>query len=74
MKFRPHRGGLYESMKETVEVDSLEALKAHLLKTWLGHLGHLTCKYYCYDARIGWHTYIICENGHPIGFTDGKLE
>jgi hypothetical protein len=30
-------------------------------------------RYYCYDDRIGWSTFIVCVGGQAVGFLDGRL-
>lgn len=71
MKYRPHRGGLAESMLEVVELDgSLAALEAHVRKTW--PVGDIKVEPYGgYDKRIGWDTHIVTIDGSAVGFTDG---
>ncbi len=73
-KFRPHRGSLPDSLAETVELESMTALVEYLNKTslWLVKLETLKVKQYCYDARIGWDTYLITDGIGVLGFTDGN--
>lgn len=73
MKFRPQRGGLAEAMKEVVELDGMDALKARLRSLgWPD--GYVRVEPYAYDARIGWDTYIVTIDGNGVGFTDGPCE
>jgi hypothetical protein len=65
VKYRDHRETLVESMKTVREIRSLDEIQS---------TGKLTCKYYGYDSRIGWETWIVCENGCGIGFSDGELK
>lgn len=67
--FRPHRGGLAESMAECVEVNSLEDIRQAVLVR-----GELSARPYGYDARIDWDTYIITDGIGVVGFADGPLE
>lgn len=74
-KYRPQRGGLEESMKETVELADFAALRAHLAESWPeAVLGTVEVKPYEYDARIGWNTHLVCVNGDAMGYTDGPVE
>lgn len=68
MKYRSHRGSLAESMKTAIEVSDLEDLARKL-----GTTGKLTCKWYAKDDRIGWDTWLVCEDGCAIGMSDGNL-
>ena len=71
MKFRPHRGSLSDAMKEVSEIEpSMETLKQLLILSD----EKLEIKYYCYDERIDWDTYIVVVNGQTVGFTDGPVE
>lgn len=67
-KFRPHRGGLKESMKEIIELDTLDALRAHVDDEGA------TVRLYdpLPDVRVGWNkTCIVLScDGFPLGFTD----
>jgi hypothetical protein len=69
MKYREHRGSLADSMETVIEVKSLKDL-AQKMK----YKGILTCKWYCKDDRIGWDTWLICEDGCAIGMSDGELK
>ena len=50
-----------ESMERSVEVQSLQELKEHILDVFgcVFNLDSLQCRFYCDDDRIGWHTYLI---------------
>ncbi len=75
--FRPHRGGLDEAMAETREVhcleDLLELLNGDPYLT-PATLSNTRIDSYGFDARIGWHTYIVTVGGIPRGFTSGPLK
>lgn len=76
MKFRSHKGTLAESMDTVKEVKDLNDVKKILEKEYEPYKilpGEITCKYYCYDKRINWDSWIILENGYAIGFSDGQL-
>lgn len=78
MKFRHQRGSLKESMATVQEVETLEDIRSILSakRKEIGleaPIGELTCKHYSYDSRINWDTWIICENGSAIGFSNGEL-
>jgi hypothetical protein len=68
--FRIQRGGLEESMKEATPVTKLEDIRE--IVPWAN--GKLTTKYYGYDERVAWDTWIVCNDGQAIGFASGKLE
>jgi hypothetical protein len=72
-KFRPQRGGLAESMAETIEFASLDALRSYLQETLPVWVEAVEVKPYGFDARIGWDTYIVTVNGMAVGFTDGPF-
>lgn len=73
MKFRPQRGSLDAAMEEVVELDGMDALKAHLHSIgW--HDGAVRVEPYTYDERIGWDTHIVTIDGNAVGFTDGPVE
>ena len=87
MKFRPVRGGLARAMREVREFSNrfefedfilnmscpmpldiaTRALRPKIEVTPYPSLDR------CWDERIGWHTYIVTLNGHPMGFTDGPV-
>ncbi len=82
-QYRPHQGGLAESMDEVKTFSS----KAELVKEARKFYGHLVPKnqvtsdtvhavpYGGYAPRIGWETHLVVVDGvGPIGFTDGPVE
>lgn len=77
MKFRHHRGSLVESLQTLVDVQNLAELRQHLEQDrddpkWT--VGKLASRYYCYDARLKWDTWLVTEDGNAIGFSDGELK
>ena len=68
MKYREHRGSLADSMETVIEVKDLKDL-AEKMK----YKGKLTCEWYAKDDRIGWDTWLVCEDGCAIGMADGNL-
>lgn len=68
--FRPQRGGLVESLKETVFFNSKAELVDHLSDEFNATLENTTLKYYGFDERINWDTFIVLVDNHPVGFTD----
>lgn len=77
MKFRFHKGSLENSMKTICEVIDLNDLKNIIEKNenWLERpIGTLTCNHYCYDYRIDWDTWVVCNDGSAIGFSNGELK
>ena len=76
---REHRGSLSDSMATVVPLSSHAELVA-LVAAQLAPFGVLVkpsavhVKPYCYDARIGWDTYIVTIDGYGVwGMTDGPL-
>lgn len=75
IKFRFHRGGLEESMETIIEVKDLnEIVKFLKAKEPGAYVGFLSCKYYGFDDRINWDTWIVLDDGYPLGFSDGELK
>ncbi len=79
MKLREHRGGLYDSLATTIEIEpTIEALE-NAIKYSLRNLWNLKCgsvhlSYYGYDQRINWSCHIVTIDGFGVyGFTDGPL-
>ena len=70
-KYRDHRGGLAESMETVKEMADFTELERHVTRIF-GE-GEITVKPYCYDDRIEWDTYIVCHNGHGVGFTNAPV-
>jgi len=72
--FRKHRGGLDDSMQTVREVNSISDIIDYLNEDkFFPPVTNLECRYYCYDDRIGWDTFIITHNGMAIGFTNGEV-
>jgi hypothetical protein len=74
MLYRPHRATLQEAMEEVTEVSSIEDIAKFETNDFY-HIDakDITVEYYCYDERIDWKTYIVCNKGNAIGFTNGPL-
>jgi hypothetical protein len=74
--FRCQRGSLEESLKTMVEIGSRGELVAHLRRA-LAPLPvsnkSISVRYYGFDERIGWPTYLVTVKGEVAGFTDGKI-
>lgn len=78
MKIRPAASMLLldESMEQVVEVSDRTALLAYLRNRydfWNPTDKNVTIRYYGYDSRIGWTTYLICVDGHAALFADGSF-
>ena len=60
MKFRKHAGGLKESMKTQVEVNSIEEIKT-ICKESLQFAKDVSIKikYQCFDERINQESYLV---------------
>lgn len=64
MKFRHHRGSLEESLKTTIECNSIEELSKILEETHDHEIKSIKVKYYCHDSRIGKDLYMVtCSTG-----------
>lgn len=82
MKFREHRGSLYDSMATLVVVDGKKGLVAHIKKLLKSYIdvssSDVLVSLYgsSGDARIGWEkVYIVTVKGYGvIGFSDGPVE
>ena len=78
MLYRDHKGGLSESMRTVVEVDTREELEAHVRKKF-PDFRELIIEPYGFDDRIMWDTYIVViryENDpvkYPVGFINGQF-
>jgi hypothetical protein len=66
MKFRPVRELLADAMADVIEIQDRQQLE-ELVGT------PMEVKPYCYDARIGWDTYLVVVGGCAVGYTDGPL-
>ena len=79
MRFREHRGNLYDSLKTTIEIKDKQELY-EILREDLNHfyfdfsIDDMQCIPQGFDRRCGWDTYLITiKNFGVIGMTDGKL-
>ena len=62
--YRPHRGTLADSLKESVTVETIDDLHDLLgVKD-----GRLTVEYYTFDERLGQETYMVRVNLEIQGF------
>lgn len=67
--YRPQRGGLAEAMAEVKEFSTLKEMFEYIVKEGeeiylrvpFG-VSDLSIRYYCYDERIHWETYIVCTD------------
>lgn len=72
MKFRPHRGGLSEAMREVVELPDRAALVAHLAKN-LARWGYrltdtdMRVSPFGFDDRIKWDTHVVTIRNKKVG-------
>lgn len=80
IKYRPHRGGLSESMEEVVEIATKDNLVKILLKNYAPHITNITLdnvyiRPYGYDDRIDWDTHIVTIDGlGAVGFTNAMIK
>ena len=74
--FRSQRGSLEESMRTVVDLRNRADLLEHLRRI-LAPMPvpprRVGVRYYCYDARIGWPTFLVTVDGQAVGFTDGRI-
>ena len=75
MLFRKHRGSLDDAMITCIPVKTKKDIADYCsdkLITFDPEL--IKVKYYCYDDRIQWDTYIVIYPDYgPLGFTNGNL-
>lgn len=71
MNYRDHRGGLAESMETVREIEPTIDALALVLKV---PPSAITVNPYGYDKRIEWDTYVVCIDGHAVGFCDAFVE
>lgn len=78
--YRPQRGGLDEAMEEVKEFATLKDMFEYVAKDigldeendGVDEYGTLYCiddlciSYYCYDYRIDWETYIVCDCSYDM--------
>lgn len=78
VKFRHHRGNLFDSMETEEEIETLEECKSILEFAWKIPIQEVKQEYYCYDERIDWDTWIITikvnDKIYVAGFSNGKLD
>lgn len=67
--YRPHRGGLAEAMAEKKEFTTLKEMFEYIVKQQEKAfdvapfiIKDLSIRYYGYDNRIDWDTFIICTD------------
>lgn len=80
VRFRSHRGGLEESLKTTVELNTLKELVDHLNEALFGmaRMDNITFKRLepLSDLQIErghWQRYMVLMDGRPVGVSDGEL-
>ena len=54
--------------------DILDYINLYKCKKDKATIEDLTIKFYCYDKRINWKTYLICSKGRAEVFTNGLVE
>lgn len=71
--FRPVRSTLEDAMSEVVAIDSLEEIREFYGEDYKIQ-GKIKCKHYCFDARIGWDTWLVVDGlNQAQGYTNGHL-
>jgi len=82
IKFRFHRGALADSLETLVQFSNKDELYNYIIQ-WLYSLpgnkvithDDIAVKYYCYDSRINWDTYLVTiKDWGPVGMTDGPVD
>ncbi len=73
--FRFHKGGLDESMKTVVEIDSLKSLREKIEEIWTMDGFNIEVKPYVFDKRVNWDTHLvlICNAEQKISYAVGYL-
>lgn len=75
-------GGLAESMETVQEINPTKACLVSFIKNSLSSFSQMndlksndvTVKFYGYDERIKWNSYIVIINGYGVfGFIDGPF-
>lgn len=73
--YRPVRGGLDQAMAECREFTSPVEMLTFIRDQYNSYfhkevtLKEFSIHYYCFDDRINWQTFIICDpEGHPDGW------
>ena len=73
--YRDHRGGYAESMATVIEVNTKADVITHLKKVHpYEETYDVRIKYYGFDGRNKWKTYLVLLNEHPVGMTNGPLQ
>lgn len=59
--YRPHQGDLEDSMRKVEKFNSLKELLQYIVKQFNNAfaIDDIYIKYYCYDSRIDWDTFLI---------------
>jgi len=68
---------LNDAMENVQEFETLGDLIADLNKKFSTNIkkDDVTIQDYCYDDRIGWHTYLVTAQGlGVVGYTDGEFK
>jgi hypothetical protein len=76
MHFRQQRGSLEESLKTVVDLQDRKELVKHLrrvLAPMKVQGKNVQVRYYGYDERINWPSYLVTLDGKAVGFIDGKI-
>lgn len=82
MQYRQNRRSLEESLKTTIEVDTLEELIYYINKHWQDfdrEVEEIKFEHPIFDERVGWYSYYVMVKfkGHdryiPVGMSDGKF-
>lgn len=81
IKFRPHRGGLAESMAQQVVIHVIEDLIFKISKDMCMRCVGVEAKYEGMDPRTDWDTYLVIaefegksgNKKYPVGYSDGDF-
>lgn len=74
MLFRPQRGSLSAAMRACVTIHGLADIDAIIAPDHVVDVKPYPGPEARWDARIGWHTYIVLGTHGPVGFTNGPID
>lgn len=71
IKYREHRGGLDESLKSSMEFNTIKQLLDFIILQIAPYgefikLGDTKIGYYCYDKRVNQELYVVSADGYGV--------
>lgn len=79
IQFRPHKGGLQESLRETRKVHVIEDLYRIINALYGQEVQQLEAEHHGHDPRCDWDTYLVtarfagADRFFPVGWSDGDF-